>query len=416
MTSSVLAFTARNGKYQADLHAQVNHLCNDLSISDKKIISADLAEMIQYLAINTSPNVLIVELSRAQLNSEIHTDTPNINNALHQLAEVCEPGTKVIVIGDEIPLIQYRQLLELGIAEYLTLAVNYDALLHSVKQSLGLISNVRQQHSKNIVITGLQGGVGSTTITAAIAQKLALLGSYSLLADIDTELGDLSLFWPQLDPNQQQKNRQPMTLQQLQDIGSIERITQNLLPRLNYLAIDASAPISAHDVANGIENFQHKLASHAAAIIWDLPRHHPYASTLWQQADVCVWVLESSVSVLRHWHTIKQHLERSHSDKHTRHIFVLNQTRKERSEQIAIEKLQHALQQELIVLPYAGQQALDAGNLGQVEGLLKGKFGQGINDICSHILTRSKDSKKSRSPLHKILRPLRKLTSSKAAV
>ncbi|MEH6447845.1 MAG: hypothetical protein V7765_04205 [Oleispira sp.] len=403
MKKSLLAFTSKGSQYEADINAQVNHLCHDLDISDKHIISASLQQMAQHLAVNESPNVLIVDFSQASLTAEFKLEL-----ALNQLAEVCEPGTKVIVIGDEIPLFQYRQLLDLGIEEYLTLPVNYDALLHSVKQSLGLASNLRQQHSKNIVITGLQGGVGSTTITAAIAQKLALLGSHSLIADIDTELGDLSLFWPSLE-----QSHHPITLQQLQEMSSIERITQTLMPRLNYLAIDATAPNTANELAD----LQNKLATQAAAILWDVPRHHALANTLWLQAEVCIWVLESSVSVLRHWNTIKQYLEKNrHADNNTRHIFVLNQTRKERSEQIPIEKLQQALQQSLIVLPYAGQQALNAANLGQVEPLLKGKFGQGIDDICSSILTRSKNTPKARSPLHNILRPLRKLKSKKVTV
>lgn len=409
MKPSLLAFTARRGKFEDDVHAQINHLCIDLSISEQDIISANLTQMTQYLATKPSPNILIVDFSQENLSTELQ-----LEGALYQLAEVCEPGTKVIVIGDDIPLEQYQQLLELGIDRYLTLPINYDVLLHSAKQCLGLISNLPKQHSKNIVITGLQGGVGSTTITAALAQKLAQLGSHSLIADIDTELGDLSLFWQQLNEHEKGKAiKHAIPIQQLQEMGSMERIIQTLAPRLTYLAVDAA---SVDDTSEFV-NFQNKLATQAAAVLWNVPKHHSLAKTLWLQADTCIWVLESSVSVLHHWNAIKQYLEQNKNEtKTTRHIFVLNQTRKERSEQVSIKALEQALQQSLIVLPYAGQQALDAANLGQAELLLEGKLGQGIDDICANILTRSKKRTKARSPLHNILRPLRKLKSNKVAV
>ncbi|MGR6872232.1 AAA family ATPase [Pseudomonas sp. HK3] len=409
MKPSLLAFTAHSGQFKDDIHAQVNHLCNDLNISEHNTFPASITQMSQYLATKPSPNILIVDLSEINLTTEI-----KLEDALHQLAEVCEPGTKVIIIGDEITLERYKQLLDIGIENYLTLPINYDVLLHSAKQCLGLASNLPKQHSKSIVITGLQGGVGSTTITAALAQKLAQLGSHSLIADIDTELGDLSLFWKKLNENEKDKfKKSAIPLQQLQEIGSIERIIQNLAPRLNYLAVDTTL----NDDPSVFSNVRSKLATQATTVLWDIPKHHHLAKSLWLQADTCVWVLESSVSVLRHWNTIKQYLDH-HNNKanNTRHIFVLNQTRKERSEQISINVLEQALQQSLIILPYAGQQALDSANLGQAELLLEGRLGQAIDDICANILTRSKKKIETRSPLRNFLRPLRKLKSNKVAV
>lgn len=412
MKQSILAFTSTGGQYEADIQAQLNHLCQDLRLPPQQAISAHLPQVTQHLASNVSPKVLIVDFSSIEPTVDTAADS-KIIEALNQLAEVCEPGTKVIIIGREIPLAQYRQLLSLGVEDYLPLPVNYDALLHCVKQSLGFASNPRQQHCKNIVISGLQGGVGSTTLTAALALKLAQEGSHTLIADIDTELGDLSLFWPQLSNNSQS---QAIQLQQLQELNSIDRASQTLAERLNYLAIDPSTANNNHD---DVLALQTKLAGHASAILWDVPRHHVLAKELWQQADICIWVLESSVSVLRHWHTIKNHLENKPSDeieKNQRHIFVLNQTRKERSQQISIKKLEQALQQSLIVLPYAGQQALDAANLGQAELLLKGNLGKGIDDVSAYILARSKKIKKKQGPLKTMLRQLRKEKPATAKV
>ena len=406
MKLSLLTFIASGTQHEADLQAQINHLTKDLAITDYKVMITTFHQLLEYLSSHASPDILIVDVNSIT-QSNIVNDDESIE-ALNQLAEVCEPGTKVILIGQEIPLAKYRQLLDLGIEEYLSLPINYDALIHSVKQGLGLSSNLRAQNNKNIIISGLQGGVGSTTLTVALAQKLAQLGSHTLLADADTELGDLALFWPEI-------KQQAIPLEQLLELNNLERISQTLIPRLNYLAIDTSDA----SISNNIEPVRQKFSELATATLWDIPRHHNLANSLWQQADICIWVLESSVSVLHHWNSIKKQLAKNSVLQHesnTRHIFVLNQTRKERSQQIAPNKLQQALQQPLITLPYAGQQALDAANLGQASLLLNGKYGEKVDEICAHILTRSKTVKKETNPLQKLLRALGKSKSKRVAL
>jgi len=59
---------------------------------------------------NPTPNLIIVEssLPREQIVAE-----------LDRLAESCDPGTKVIVIGHTNDIVLYRDLLKRGVSEYL---------------------------------------------------------------------------------------------------------------------------------------------------------------------------------------------------------------------------------------------------------------------------------------------------------
>ena len=123
MKQSILAFTSHGGTYETDIQAQLNHLFQDLPLPPQQVISALLPQVTQHLANNVSPKVLIVDFSSLEPTIDTVADT-KIIEALNQLAEVCEPGTKVILIGQEIPLAQYRQLLSLGGEDYLTLPLN----------------------------------------------------------------------------------------------------------------------------------------------------------------------------------------------------------------------------------------------------------------------------------------------------
>ena len=73
------------------------------------VLRGDITKAIQHLAANRSPRVLVVDISDVALPV----------TQIHQLADVCEPGVSVIVIGtrDEVGL--YRDLLHAGIAEYI---------------------------------------------------------------------------------------------------------------------------------------------------------------------------------------------------------------------------------------------------------------------------------------------------------
>src|SRR5438067_11604220 len=73
------------------------------------VMRGDITKAIQYLSDKRSPRVLVVDISDVELPV----------TEVHRLADVCEPGVSVIVIGirDEVGL--YRDLLHAGVADYI---------------------------------------------------------------------------------------------------------------------------------------------------------------------------------------------------------------------------------------------------------------------------------------------------------
>ena len=75
----------------------------------EKCNKGGLRNAVQSLSISASPNILMVDLS----------ESGDPLNDINALAEVCEPGTVVIAIGQVNDVRLYRDLLSSGIHDYL---------------------------------------------------------------------------------------------------------------------------------------------------------------------------------------------------------------------------------------------------------------------------------------------------------
>jgi pilus assembly protein CpaE len=104
---------------------------------------------------------------------------------LDSLAEVCDAGTRVLVIGRYNDVLLYRDLLRRGISDYLIAPVGAFDIVRSI---CALYSAADAKPIGRIVaVTGAKGGVGASTIAHNIAWAIA--GDLHL----DTVVGDLDL-------------------------------------------------------------------------------------------------------------------------------------------------------------------------------------------------------------------------------
>ncbi len=130
-----------------------------------------------------TPNVIVVES---------HGDRNKIMAELGQLAEVCQPNTKVVVIGHINDVILYRELMKNGVSEYLVAPISAPQLIETIA---GLFSDPKSAPLGRIVaFVGSKGGVGSSTIAHnigwAISQRLHM---ETVITDLDLSFGTASL-------------------------------------------------------------------------------------------------------------------------------------------------------------------------------------------------------------------------------
>ncbi|HTP75964.1 MAG TPA: pilus assembly protein CpaE [Rhizomicrobium sp.] len=130
-----------------------------------------------------TPNLLIVE---TRLKGQEALDE------LDRLAEVCDPSTKVIVVGRVNDVELYRELMRRGASEYLVAPLNP---LHLIEVISGLYLDPDAAPIGRIVsFIGARGGAGSSTLAHnvgwCIAEELRI---NTTIADLDLPFGTTGL-------------------------------------------------------------------------------------------------------------------------------------------------------------------------------------------------------------------------------
>jgi pilus assembly protein CpaE len=166
---------------------------------------------VQVYAGSQTPTVLIVETKE---NRE------GVLAGLGRLAQVCDSGTRVIVIGHVNDVVLYRELVSQGISEYLVGPV------HQL-QMIEAISNLFKQEKSTpigrvVAFVGAKGGVGSSTLAHNIGWMV------SRTFAIDTVITDLDLAFGTAGLNFNQDSAQGIA----EALGASDRIDQVLIDRL----------------------------------------------------------------------------------------------------------------------------------------------------------------------------------------
>src|SRR5947208_2549523 len=94
---------------------------------------------------------------------------------LERLAAVCPPDVRVALIGESREITFYRELMEIGLTEYLPRPLTRDLVLHQLRPKLlGDAAPAAADRGGHVIsICGAQGGAGATSIAINLALQLA---------------------------------------------------------------------------------------------------------------------------------------------------------------------------------------------------------------------------------------------------
>ena len=207
---------------------------------------------------NPTPNLIIIEsaLSRDEMLQQ-----------LDELAESCDAGTNVVVVGRLNDVLLYRELLRRGVSEYLVAPLSPLQLMEAISL---LYNDPEADPVGNIVaFIGAKGGVGSSTICHNVAWTMSeLMVTDVVIADLDLAFGTTGLDFNQ-DP-----------VQGIADaLSSPERLDDQLLDRLltkctDHLSIFAAPVILDRDyeiTADGCEMVLDVVRQNVPYVAVDLP-------------------------------------------------------------------------------------------------------------------------------------------------
>jgi pilus assembly protein CpaE len=137
----------------------------------------------QYHAQEPTPHVIIVES---------HGDRAAVMKELGQLAEVCNPDTKVIVVGHVNDILLYRDLMKNHVSEYIVAPFTSLQIIESIA---GIYNDPKAAPlGKVFAFVGAKGGVGSSTIAHNVAYATSQnLEIETILTDLDLSFGTAAL-------------------------------------------------------------------------------------------------------------------------------------------------------------------------------------------------------------------------------
>lgn len=209
-----------------------------------------------------SPRVLIVDVS----------DVPDPIAALDSLAAVCSPDTKVIVIGERQDLEFYREVTRhLGVDEYLAKPITRDNASSLIGPFMAGAEPDRtsSRGGRVVVVCGVRGGVGATTIAVNLALHLAE-STQGHIAVLDLNLrGGQSAIMLGVRPGPGLRN----ALEHPDDTDALllERVGIPIGERLRIIAADESYDVDPAPTAAGVSNVLNLLRQRFNVIIVDMP-------------------------------------------------------------------------------------------------------------------------------------------------
>src|SRR3954453_22450011 len=328
-----------------------------------------------------TPNVIVLETQEGT----------NILAGLDELATVCDPGTRVIVIGSANDLAPYRELVRRGVNDYVIGPVGVIDVVRSICSLFSASEAVTV--GRMIAVIGAKGGVGASTVAHnaawAIARDLAL---DSVVIDLDLAFGTASLDYNQ-DPVQGIANAvfQP----ERPDSAFMERLLAKCTDRLDLLAAPATLDQVYDFGADAFDAIFDTMRMTTPCIVLDVP--HQWSA--WTKralvgADDILIVAEPDLANMRNAKNMLNVLKAARPNDRAP-LYCLNQVGMHKRPEISTREFAKAIEsQPIAAIPFDSKMFGTAANNGQMIAQISAKhrttmmFLQMVQRLTGHAVTK----------------------------
>jgi pilus assembly protein CpaE len=326
-----------------------------------------------------TPNLIVLETleSRDQLI-----------NDLDRLAEVCDAGTKVVVIGHQNDVLLYREIVKRGVSEYLVAPVSPNAVMESISNLYNDPASDPVGHVISFIAA--KGGSGSSTVCHNTAWALSeVLKADVVIADLDLPFGTAGLDFNQ-DPVQGIAEA----------LSSPERLDEVLLDRLltkcsQHLSLFAAPGILDRDFdisPDACEMVLDVVRQNVPYVAVDLPHTWaPWTKRVLMLSDEIVVTASPDLASLRNTKNLFDLLKAQRKNDSLPHL-VLNGVGMAKRPEISVKEFADALEmQPAAVIEFDSESFGMAANNGQMieEVSAKAKAGAQFRELALRITNRS---------------------------
>ena len=301
-----------------------------------------------------TPNVIILEFEHR---------SGDILAGLDQLAEVCDPGTRVVVIGRINDVTLYRELTRRGVSDYLIGPVG---TIDVVRAVCGLFSQPDAKPvGRVIAVVGAKGGVGASTVSHNVAWAIARdLALDTVVTDLDLAFGTAGLDYNQ-DPAQGIADA--VFSPDRVDSNFVDRLLSKCADHLTLLAAPATLDRVYDFSAEAFDSVIDSLRTNIPCIILDVPHVWTgWTRRLLISADDILVVAAPDLANLRNAKNMVDLLKAARPNDH-RPFYCLNQVGVPKRPEIAPGDFAKALEdQPAAIIPFEPQLFGTAANNGQM--------------------------------------------------
>lgn len=240
-------------------------------------------------AYRTAPTPNLILLEAGQDRAKLHND-------LDELAQFCDSGTKVIVVGRANDISLYRELMSRGISEYLVMP--FDVLYFVRHVSMLYNGDGAEPLGRVLAFVGAKGGVGSSTIAHNVAWSIAREHQVqTVIVDMDLAYGTAGLDFNQDPP---QGIADAVFAPDRLDANMIDRLLSKCSDHLSMLAASATLDRVYDFEENAFDIVFDFLRESVPCIVLDVPHvWTSWAKRVLTSADDVIVVATPDLANLR---------------------------------------------------------------------------------------------------------------------
>ncbi len=345
-----------------------------------------------------TPNVIVIETDGGR---------DVLMNCLDKLSEVCDFGTKVVVVGRVNDVLLYRDLMRRGISEYLIAPIHPLDLVRTLSELFRAPD--AEPIGRSVAFVGAKGGVGSSTVAHNVAWSIArAFDQPTAVTDLDLAFGTAGLDFNQDPP---QGIADAVFAPDRLDANLVDRLLTKCTNNLSLLAAPATLDRTYDFQADSFDGLYDILRSNIPCTVLDVP----HCWTSWSKraliaADEIVIVANPDLANLRNAKNIID-LTRAQRPHDAPPRLVLNQVGMPKRPEIKTAEFAKALDIEpLAIIPFEPHLFGTASNNGQMIAEISAshKINEQFLEIARQVTGRAEARVKKRSMLDPFVSRLRK--------
>lgn len=347
-----------------------------------KVHMGGIPTAVEFYQSAPTPNLVILET---------RSEPREMLGELQQLADVCDPSTKVVIVGHYNDVWLYRELIRSGISEYVVAPVSMVDIVNVI--SALFVDPEAEPLGRSIAFIGAKGGVGSSTMAHNVGWTIStLFDSEVVVADLDLPFGTANINFDQ-DPAQ--GIAEAVFAPERIDEVYLDRLLAQCAERLSLLAAPSTLERSYDFDADAFSQIIDIAQRSAPVLVLDVP--HMWTSwtkSTLAQADEIVITATPELANLRNTKNLLDTLKKLRPNDQPPRL-IINQAGMPKRPEISIADFAEPLElTPLAVIPFDPHFFGSAANNGRMLGEMDSNHAVvGTIGDLAHVLTGRREVK-----------------------